>query len=425
MASNPPSFHHHCRSLLPSPSSPPSPHCSFPSPAGGVSKSLPPSRSIPILLPIVFLFFLLLFFLSIFVFRDILHFTYAFFYGGSPSAVRRPTTSNAAAAADYCRRGLDPDILASFPTLPYSLVRGLQEGKCGAECAVCLAEFAGGDVIRLLTVCCHAFHPPCIDSWLAAHATCPVCRCDLKAPPDEAAVMAVREAVDGGGDSHCISIDDDGEGAERNPIGADPTVHHGPDQTVLPARLVALARSHHSDLQSGICCGPRPPLPTASISHHCRLLPGLLLLLWRLQASLLSLASPATALSTAIAAAPTMETTISCSLRQDCPTHLFPSVIAQPTTTNDRQSSDRSLYFYNQSLLPRSDNAMGPRREFARRFAEGIEKLAGNTSGDRWKKIGRLAAKMPETAGLAGGLVFTQRRSVDVGVPQGGRLGSG
>ncbi|KAJ8504553.1 hypothetical protein OPV22_005439 [Ensete ventricosum] len=214
MASNPPSFHHHCRSLLPSPSSPPSPHCSFPSPAGGVSKSLPPSRSIPILLPIVFLFFLLLFFLSIFVFRDILHFTYAFFYGGSPSAVRRPTTSNAAAAADYCRRGLDPDILASFPTLPYSLVRGLQEGKCGAECAVCLAEFAGGDVIRLLTVCCHAFHPPCIDSWLAAHATCPVCRCDLKAPPDEAAVMAVREAVDGGGDSHCISIDDDGEGAE-------------------------------------------------------------------------------------------------------------------------------------------------------------------------------------------------------------------
>ncbi|RRT62630.1 hypothetical protein B296_00032355 [Ensete ventricosum] len=54
----------------------------------------------------------------------------------------------------------------------------------------------------------------------------------------------------------------------------------GPDPIVLPARLVALARSHHSDLQSGICCGPRPPLPAASISHHCRLLPGLLLLLW-------------------------------------------------------------------------------------------------------------------------------------------------
>ncbi|URE02533.1 hypothetical protein MUK42_03042 [Musa troglodytarum] len=89
MASNPPSFHHHCRSLLPSTSSPPSPHCSFPSPAAGVSKALPPSRSIPILLPIVFLFFLLLFFLSIFLFRDILHFTYAFFYGGGRRDGRR------------------------------------------------------------------------------------------------------------------------------------------------------------------------------------------------------------------------------------------------------------------------------------------------------------------------------------------------
>ncbi|RRT31995.1 hypothetical protein B296_00057367 [Ensete ventricosum] len=32
---------------------------------------------------------------------------------------------------------------------------------------------------------------------------------------------------------------------------------------------------------------------------------------------------------------------------------------------------------------PGSDDAMGPRREFARRFVEEIEKLAGNTPGDR------------------------------------------
>ncbi|RWV84231.1 hypothetical protein GW17_00054067 [Ensete ventricosum] len=39
--------------------------------------------------------------------------------------------------------------------------------------------------------------------------------------------------------------------------------------------------------------------------------------------------------------------------------------------------------------------------KFARRFAEGIGKLTGNTSGDHRKKIGRLAARMSEAIGLA------------------------
>ncbi|RWW75011.1 hypothetical protein BHE74_00016980 [Ensete ventricosum] len=40
-----------------------------------------------------------------------------------------------------------------------------------------------------------------------------------------------------------------------------------------------------------------------------------------------------------------------------------------------------------------SDDAVEPRREFARRFAEGIGKLVGNTSGDRWKKDHRTYRK--------------------------------
>ncbi|RWW17461.1 hypothetical protein GW17_00018609 [Ensete ventricosum] len=39
---------------------------------------------------------------------------------------------------------------------------------------------------------------------------------------------------------------------------------------------------------------------------------------------------------------------------------------------------------------------------FARRFVEGIGKLVGNTPGDRRKKPRRLAARIPEAAGLAG-----------------------
>ncbi|RWW37780.1 hypothetical protein BHE74_00057064 [Ensete ventricosum] len=45
-----------------------------------------------------------------------------------------------------------------------------------------------------------------------------------------------------------------------------------------------------------------------------------------------------------------------------------------------------------------SDDDVGARRE----FAEGIRKLAGNTSGDRWRKTVRLTARMSEAIGLAG-----------------------
>ncbi|RWV77122.1 hypothetical protein GW17_00062097 [Ensete ventricosum] len=37
---------------------------------------------------------------------------------------------------------------------------------------------------------------------------------------------------------------------------------------------------------------------------------------------------------------------------------------------------------------------------FVRRFAEGIRKLAGNTSGDHRKKTKRLIARMPKAVGL-------------------------
>ncbi|RWW44563.1 hypothetical protein BHE74_00023553 [Ensete ventricosum] len=65
-----------------------------------------------------------------------------------------------------------------------------------------------------------------------------------------------------------------------------------------------------------------------------------------------------------------------------------------------------------------SDNAVGPHQELARRFIEGSGKLAGNKPGNLQKKTLRLTARMSEAAGFAGGLVFTQRRSVvDVVVP--------
>ncbi|OAY70655.1 RING-H2 finger protein ATL29 [Ananas comosus] len=176
-------------------------------------------RSLPMLLPVFILFFVLLSFLSVFLCRDLLHFASLWLHRRR-RLLRSP---GAAATGDQGAKagGLDSRILASFPMIPYSAVKGMQEGKCGIECAVCLAEFSGSDAVRLLTVCCHAFHPACIDSWLDTHSTCPLCRSDLKAPPDEAAVMAVREVVDGnnGGrersESHTITIPIPEEAADR------------------------------------------------------------------------------------------------------------------------------------------------------------------------------------------------------------------
>ncbi|RWW23918.1 hypothetical protein GW17_00011808 [Ensete ventricosum] len=45
--------------------------------------------------------------------------------------------------------------------------------------------------------------------------------------------------------------------------------------------------------------------------------------------------------------------------------------------------------------------------KFARRFAEGIGKLAGNTLEDHRQKTGRLTTRMSKAVGLAGGLIFT------------------
>ncbi|RWW04332.1 hypothetical protein GW17_00032451 [Ensete ventricosum] len=55
------------------------------------------------------------------------------------------------------------------------------------------------------------------------------------------------------------------------------------------------------------------------------------------------------------------------------------------------------------SIMPKFRRCSEISSKFARRFTEGIGKLVGNIPGDRRKKTGRLIARMPEAAGLAGG----------------------
>ncbi|KAK7386563.1 hypothetical protein VNO78_26896 [Psophocarpus tetragonolobus] len=70
-------------------------------------------------------------------------------------------------------KGLKKKVVNSLPKFTYA-----DEGqRCKwSECAICLTEFAGGDEVRVLPQCGHAFHVACVDTWLASHSSCPSCR---------------------------------------------------------------------------------------------------------------------------------------------------------------------------------------------------------------------------------------------------------
>ncbi|CAI9766343.1 unnamed protein product [Fraxinus pennsylvanica] len=100
--------------------------------------------------------------------------------------LRRQRTNANAAAQPICEAspiGVDKKVLKTIPVMAYSSLR--ERNVDQSECAVCLGEMEGEDMVRLLPNCKHAFHLPCIDQWLMGHVNCPLCRSAIVAEEKE------------------------------------------------------------------------------------------------------------------------------------------------------------------------------------------------------------------------------------------------
>ncbi|XP_039047738.1 E3 ubiquitin-protein ligase RING1-like [Hibiscus syriacus] len=102
--------------------------------------------------------------------------------------------------------GLQPSIINSIKVFKYKKGDGVIEGT---ECSVCLTEFEEDETLRLLPKCSHAFHIPCIDTWLRSHTNCPMCRAPIVSANNGPSSSSIGPEVSE--ETRVPIIEDDGE----------------------------------------------------------------------------------------------------------------------------------------------------------------------------------------------------------------------
>ncbi|CAO2186166.1 unnamed protein product [Urochloa humidicola] len=114
----------------------------------------------------------------------------------------RLATMSAAAAADADiagEHGMSADAIAALPTFVFAPGGGGGDGEPAAtemDCPVCLGQVEAGEKVRRLPKCGHSFHAECVDAWLRAHSTCPMCRAAVGTAAAAAAAKQQQAAVD-------------------------------------------------------------------------------------------------------------------------------------------------------------------------------------------------------------------------------------
>ncbi|KAF0901498.1 hypothetical protein E2562_003485 [Oryza meyeriana var. granulata] len=73
--------------------------------------------------------------------------------------------------------GMDAAAIMALPAaFGYKQEQSAAAAGGWAQCAICLGLVRVGEAVRRLPSCSHLFHAGCVDEWLHAHATCPLCR---------------------------------------------------------------------------------------------------------------------------------------------------------------------------------------------------------------------------------------------------------
>jgi hypothetical protein len=72
-------------------------------------------------------------------------------------------------------RGVDEHVLANLPINSFAQLEEDATRRGDLECCICMEKYEPEDQLRTLP-CFHFMHSHCIDQWLAAHQTCPICK---------------------------------------------------------------------------------------------------------------------------------------------------------------------------------------------------------------------------------------------------------
>ncbi|XP_058751916.1 E3 ubiquitin-protein ligase RING1-like [Vicia villosa] len=112
-------------------------------------------------------------------------------------------------------QGLQQSVINAINVCKYKKGEGLIEGT---DCSVCLSEFEEEESLRLLPKCHHAFHLPCIDTWLSSHTNCPMCRAPIVSTnPTIARVESLESIVVDSGTQ--IEVSDENSGETESNLG--------------------------------------------------------------------------------------------------------------------------------------------------------------------------------------------------------------
>ncbi|CAM0954917.1 unnamed protein product [Alopecurus aequalis] len=76
--------------------------------------------------------------------------------------------------------GMDAGAMSALPAA-FTFKRDVRAGEGWAQCSICLVLVRPGQSVRRLPACGHLFHASCVNKWLRAHPTCPLCRAPVRA----------------------------------------------------------------------------------------------------------------------------------------------------------------------------------------------------------------------------------------------------